>query len=309
MQLCFRVQSATRNAHFFPTVPFSDFSWWLLVSLWLFDLSIASILRAVRNWAPVTACFWHNFERIVSLTSHHTFTVMEGGFYMNTMSQRSCLLPLGGRDGLCRILRFSPVKVKDCGSSMTKTMPIADLRGKLWKITWWTILLERFRMIFLDWQSSLRYYPIRPPELQQPYPAGKELNRSLAPRSGSMGHCLIDIWYGQLCLHDTHELWVFSRQKFSYCLQQMHLFIWALMPGILEQLRFRSHEVHPTSSNFIHWISPGPIPASIGLGQGFGEPMIWVEIQCTRRPESNAQGPWGSHNGNVSRWPGHDPVG
>ena len=230
---------------------------------------------------------------------------------MNTMSQRSCLLPLGGRDGLCRVLRFSPVKVKDCDSSMAKTTPIADLRGKYVKITWWTILLERLKMNFLDWQSSLRYYLIRPPELQQPYPAGKELNRSLAPRSGSMGHCLIDIWYGQLCLHDTHELWVFSRQKFSYCLQQMHLFIWALMPGILEQLRrFRSHKVHPTSSNFIHWISPGPISASIGLGQGFGEPiLIWVEIQCTRRPELNAQGPWGSHNGHVSRWPGHDPVG
>ena len=116
---------------------------------------------------------------------------------MNTMSQRSCLLPLGGRDGLCRVLRFSPVKVKDCDSSMAKTMPIADLRGKYVKITWWTILLERLKMNFWDWQSSLRYYPIRPPELQQPYPAGKELNRSLAPRSGSMGHCLIDIWYGQ----------------------------------------------------------------------------------------------------------------
>ena len=89
---------------------------------------------------------------------------------------------------------------------------IADLRGNY--------LLDTIKFR-IPAGSRLRHIIRSIPGLRATtaFPCRARLNRSLAPRAGSMGHCLVDIWYGQLCLHDTHELWIFSRQKFSYCLQ------------------------------------------------------------------------------------------
>ena len=84
------------------------------------------------------------------------------------------------------------------------------------KITFWTRSNFEFQLAVVSAILSGQFQVSR---ATTAFPWRARLNRSLAPRAGSMGHCLVDIWYGQLCLHDTHELWIFSRQKFSYCLQ------------------------------------------------------------------------------------------